>query len=60
MKNQPQPHAVLHSSFAGRIGLAKVDITPPIGIYSRSWGAATLTNRALVGAALEGAALAGA
>jgi hypothetical protein len=30
-----------HPSFAGRIGLCRVDITPPIGIYARSWGAAT-------------------
>ncbi|TWU17153.1 hypothetical protein Pla52o_54920 [Novipirellula galeiformis] len=29
-----------HASFHGRIGLARVDITPPIGIYSRNWGAA--------------------
>jgi hypothetical protein len=30
-----------HASFAGRIGLARADITPPVGIYARSWGAAT-------------------
>lgn len=29
-----------HSSFQGRIGIAREDITPPIGIYSRNWGAA--------------------
>ncbi len=28
------------SLFAGRIGLARVDITPPVGIYARNWGAA--------------------
>lgn len=29
-----------HSSFHGRIGIARTDITPPIGVYSRNWGAA--------------------
>ncbi|MEO8764178.1 MAG: neutral/alkaline non-lysosomal ceramidase N-terminal domain-containing protein [Ginsengibacter sp.] len=29
-----------HSSFRGFIGVAQVDITPPLGIYSRNWGAA--------------------
>lgn len=29
-----------HSSFHGRIGIARIDITPPIGVYSRNWGAA--------------------
>ncbi len=33
-------HAVRHSSFTGLIGVAQVDITPPVGIYSRNWGAA--------------------
>lgn len=27
--------------FSGRIGAARRDITPPLGIYSRNWGAAT-------------------
>lgn len=34
------PPAVLHSSFHGRIGVARGDITPPVGIYARNWGAA--------------------
>jgi hypothetical protein len=29
------------SGFRGFIGVAREDITPPIGIYARSWGAAT-------------------
>jgi hypothetical protein len=29
-----------HCSFTGRIGIAREDITPPVGIYSRNWGAA--------------------
>jgi hypothetical protein len=28
------------ASFMGVIGVAQVDITPPVGIYSRNWGAA--------------------
>lgn len=27
-------------SFAGQIGIARGDITPPIGVYARNWGAA--------------------
>jgi hypothetical protein len=30
-----------HPSFAGVIGVAREDITPPPGIYARNWGAAT-------------------
>ena len=29
-----------HPSFAGLIGVSQQDITPPVGIYSRNWGAA--------------------
>ena len=35
-----RPPARRHSSFRGRIGIAREDITPPLGIYSRNWGAA--------------------
>lgn len=28
-----------HSSFKGLIGISRMDITPPAGIYSRNWGA---------------------
>src|SRR5918996_6333563 len=37
MQNPPLIH---HSSFAGFIGVAREDITPPVGIYARNWGAA--------------------
>lgn len=36
--NKPRPFA--HPSFTGRIGVARQDITPPVGIYARNWGAA--------------------
>ncbi len=29
-----------HGSFTGLVGVAQVDITPPVEIYSRNWGAA--------------------
>ena len=29
-----------HAEFRGRIGIARTTITPPIGIYSRTWGSA--------------------
>jgi hypothetical protein len=28
------------AEFAGKVGLAREDITPPVGIYARNWGAA--------------------
>ncbi|MFT7644042.1 MAG: hypothetical protein ACI9G1_005808, partial [Pirellulaceae bacterium] len=28
-----------HASFRGRIGISRIDITPPVGIYCRNWGA---------------------
>ncbi|NOY42380.1 MAG: hypothetical protein GXP26_11155 [Planctomycetes bacterium] len=31
---------VEHPSFEGRVGVARRDITPPVGIYSRMWGSA--------------------
>jgi len=34
-----------HSAFSGLIGAAECDMTPPVGIYSRNWGAA-LTDTA--------------
>ena len=36
----PRPHPVTSSAFKGLIGAARADITPPIGIYARNWGAA--------------------
>ena len=30
-----------HSEFGGLLGIARRDITPPVGIYARSWGAAS-------------------
>jgi hypothetical protein len=29
-----------HPSFLGQFGVARTDITPPVGVYARSWGAA--------------------
>src|SRR5438552_4163218 len=33
------PSSFCHSSFQGVIGVARQDITPPVGIYARNWGA---------------------
>ena len=35
-----EPRTFRHASFQGRIGVACGDITPPVGIYARNWGAA--------------------
>lgn len=32
--------AFSHPSYRGYIGVARADITPPVGIYARNWGAA--------------------
>jgi hypothetical protein len=37
---RPVPPPVTQAGFAGWIGVARSDITPPVGIFSRSWGAA--------------------
>lgn len=29
-----------HLGFSGKIGIARTEITPPVGMYSRNWGAA--------------------
>ena len=31
---------ICHSEFKGEMGVARADITPPAGIYARSWGSA--------------------
>lgn len=41
MSEKQAPQNVLrHPEFSGRIGVARKDITPPVGIYSRTWGSA--------------------
>lgn len=40
-QNSQSPRSFHHAGFHGHIGIARGDITPPIGIYSRNWGAAT-------------------
>ncbi len=34
------PKTKPHASFHGQLGIARRDITPPVGIYARNWGAA--------------------
>src|SRR5687768_16559260 len=34
------PPPFSHPEFAGSLGVAREDITPPVGIYARNWGAA--------------------
>lgn len=36
----PLPPPVVSPAFSGLIGIARADITPPVGIYARNWGAA--------------------
>ncbi len=38
--SRKRPREVRHSGVAARIGAATRDITPPVGIYARQWGAA--------------------
>lgn len=40
-KSNTTPLEFFHNGFSGQIGVAQQDITPPIGIYARNWGAAT-------------------
>lgn len=40
MESQKYP-AFKQPSFTGLIGVSQTDITPPVGIYARNWGAAT-------------------
>ena len=40
MNTDSAPPGFRHPGFDGRIGFARADITPPIGIYARNWGAA--------------------
>jgi hypothetical protein len=40
MTTPSTPRTFRHPSFQGRIGVARADITPPVGIYARNWGAA--------------------
>lgn len=34
------PSRLKHAEFRGRIGIARTVITPPVGVYSRTWGSA--------------------
>lgn len=44
----PTPAPIEEAAFRGKIGFAHRDITPPIGIYSRMWGAAKHDTAAAV------------
>lgn len=37
----PSTLRISHPSFSGRIGVARREITPPVGIYCRMWGSAS-------------------
>lgn len=60
------PPPFVHPEFVGKLGVAREDITPPVGIYARNWGAAKhdvaegihrpLTATALTMQAAEGGA----
>ena len=39
MSTTPNVYAFSHPGFFGRIGVARIDITPPVEIYGRRWGA---------------------
>lgn len=34
------PSRLKHAEFRGRIGTARATVTPPVGVYSRTWGSA--------------------
>ena len=34
------PSRLKHAEFRGRIGMARTTVTPPVGVYSRTWGSA--------------------
>jgi hypothetical protein len=36
-----QQGSISHPEFSGQIGIGRVDITPPPGIFTRSWGSST-------------------
>lgn len=40
MTQSVKPRALRPPSFRGRIGIARADFTPPLGICARNWGAA--------------------
>jgi hypothetical protein len=40
MPESAMPPKLKHAEFRGRIGTARITVTPPVGIYSRTWGSA--------------------